>query len=82
MHAWMDEWIFACPDRQAYIDHYVEKFGSKRLQKLVAKPYYSAPANYGAAFHSSWDENGRDRSTGLTLPEIENLLEEKGLLYD
>ena len=82
MQAWMDEWIFGCQDRSGYIDHYVEKFGSKRLRKLIAKPFYSAPANYGAAFHSSWDENGKDRSTGLTLPEIENLLEEKGLLYD
>ena len=79
---WMDEWIFGCPDRTAYIDHYIEKFGSDRLQKLVAKPLYSAPANYGAAFHSSWDENGKDRVTGMTMAEIENLLEERGLLYD
>ncbi len=79
---WMDEWIFSCPDRTAYLDHYIEKFGSDRLQKLVAKPLYSAPANYGAAFHSSWDENGKDRVTGMTMAEIENLLEERGLLYD
>ena len=79
---WMDEWVFGCPDRTAYIDHYIEKFGSDRLQKLVAKPFYSAPANYGAAFHSSWDENGKDRITGMTMAEIENLLEERGLLYD
>jgi glutaconate CoA-transferase subunit A len=78
----MAEWIFARQNRQGYIDHYVEKFGSDRLRKLIAKPFYSAPANYGAAFHSSWDENGKDRSTGLTLPEIESLLEERGLLYD
>ena len=82
MTEWMDEWIFGCQDRQAYIDHYVDKFGSDRLQRLVAKPLYSAPANYGSAFYSSWDENNKDRLTGLTMSEIENLLEEKGLLYD
>ena len=79
---WMDEWVFNCQDRQAYLDHYVERFGSGRLQKLVAKPLYSAPANYGSAFHSTWDENGKDRGTGLTMEEIENLLEERGLLHD
>lgn len=78
---WMDEWVFGCRDRQAYLDRYVEKFGSGRLQKLVAKPFYSAPANYGSAFHSTWDEHNRDRTTGLTMEEIENLLEERGLLH-
>jgi len=79
---WMDEWVFSCRDRPAYVDHYVERFGSDRLQKLVAKPFYSAPANYGSAFHSAWDANNKDRLTGMTLAEIESLLEEKGLLYD
>ena len=82
MKAWMDEWIHGCPDRHAYIDHYAEKFGSDRMQKLVAKPFYSAPANYGAAYHTTWDENNRDRGTGLNMEEIESLLEERGLLYD
>ena len=82
LQKWMDEWVFGCRDRQAYLDHYVEKFGSGRLQKLVAKPFYSAPANYGSAFLSTWDENGKDRGTGLTMEEIENLLEERGLLHD
>lgn len=82
LQQWMDEWVFGCPNRQAYLDHYVEKYGGGRLQKLVAKPFYSAPANYGAAFLSTWDENGKDRVTGLTLAEIENLLEERGLFHD
>ena len=82
LQQWMDEWVFGCPNRQAYLDHYVEKFSSGRLQKLAAKPFYSAPANYGSAFLSSWDENGRDRGTGLTLAEIENLLEERGLFHE
>jgi glutaconate CoA-transferase subunit A len=82
MKEWMAEWVLGCRDRQAYIDHYVKRFGSNRLQKLIAKPFYSAPANYGSAFYSSWDENRKDRLTGMTMAEIENLLEEKGLLYD
>lgn len=82
LQKWMDEWIFRCHDRPAYIDHYADKFGSDRLQKLVAKPFYSAPADYGSAFHTAWDENGQDRATGMTMAEIEGLLDEKGLLYD
>ncbi|CAB1081749.1 3-oxoadipate CoA-transferase subunit A (EC [Olavius algarvensis Delta 1 endosymbiont] len=82
LQEWMDEWIFRCHDRPAYIDHYADKFGSDRLQKLVAKPFYSAPADYGSAFHTAWDENGQDRATGMTMAEIEGLLDEKGLLYD
>ena len=82
LQEWMDEWVYGCRDRRAYLDHYVERFGSGRLQKLVAKPLYSAPANYGSAFLSTWDENGKDRGTGLTMEEIENLLEERGLFHD
>ena len=82
LEQWMDEWIFGCRDREAYLDRYMEKFGSGRLQKLVAKPFYSSPANYGAAFHSTWDQDGKDRTTGLTMQEIEDLLEERGLLHE
>jgi glutaconate CoA-transferase subunit A len=82
LELWMDEWIFGCRDREAYLDRYMEKFGSGRLQKLVAKPFYSSPANYGAAFHSTWDQDGKDRTTGLTMQEIEDLLEERGLLHE
>jgi glutaconate CoA-transferase subunit A len=82
LREWMDEWIFGSRDREAYLDRYVEKFGSGRLRKLVAKPFYSSPANYGSAFHSTWDQDGKDRTTGLTMQEIEDLLEERGLLHD
>ena len=47
-----------------------------------AKPLYSAPANYGSAYHSPWDENNKDRAMGMTLEEIETLMETKGLLYE
>lgn len=80
--AWMDEWVYGCTDREAYVDHYAHKFGIGMLDKLRAKAFYSAPANYGSAFTSAWDEDGKERSMGLTLPEIESRLEEKGMLYE
>ena len=80
--AWMDEWVFGCADREAYIDRYALRFGMGMLDKLRAKAFYSVPANYGAAFTSAWDENGKERSMGLTLPEIEKRLAERGMLYE
>lgn len=82
LQAWMDEWVYGCQDRTAYLDHYLSRFGSRPLANLKAKPYYSAPANYGAAVSSRWDRDGREISTGLTLPEIETILRERGKLYE
>ncbi|MFP4668701.1 MAG: CoA transferase subunit A [Desulfobacterales bacterium] len=79
---WMDEWVYGCPDREAYIDHYINKFGSGMLDRLRAKPFYSAPANYGAAFTSAWEETGKERSMGITLDEMEKILAERGMLYE
>jgi len=80
--AWMDEWVYGCPDREAFIDHYCARFGMGMLDKLRAKAFYSAPANYGAAFTSVWDENGKNRVMGLTLEEIEQAMAERGLLNE
>ncbi len=80
--AWMDEWVYGCSDREAYIDHYAARFGMGMLDRLRARSFYSAPANYGAAFTSAWDEKGRERSMGLTLEEIEQRLAERGMLYE
>ncbi|HPV48883.1 MAG TPA: CoA-transferase [Smithellaceae bacterium] len=82
LKAWMDEWVYGCRDRRAYIDHYVSKFGSKSLDAIRAKPYYSAPANYGSAFTSRWDVNGLERNMGLTMEEFEATLKERGKLYE
>ena len=80
--AWMDEWVYGCKDREAYIDRYAARFGMGMLDRLRARAFYSAPANYGAAFTSAWDERGRERSMGLTLEEIEQRLAERGMLYE
>jgi len=82
LKAWMDEWVFGCEDRQAYLNHYTRIYGSDLLDGIKAQAYWSAPANYGSAFTSVWDDNGRERALGLTLEELEQLLQEKGLLYE
>jgi glutaconate CoA-transferase subunit A len=79
---WMDEWVYGCENRAAYIDRYIGKFGSSVLDSIKAKPFYSAPANYGAAFTSRWDRDGREIFTGLTLPEMETILKERGKFYE
>lgn len=79
---WMDEWVYGCPDRASYINHYIQRFGSEALDELRARPFYSAPANYGAAFSSHWDRQGRERSMGITLAELEKILKERGKVYE
>ena len=82
LKAWMDEWVFGCESRAAYIDHYVRKYGSKMLDGIRVKAFYSAPANYGSAFTSRWDREGKERNMGMTLPELEKTLKERGMLYE
>jgi glutaconate CoA-transferase subunit A len=82
LKAWMDEWVYGCENREAYIDRYVQKFGSGILDGIKAKAFYSAPANYGAAFTSRWDREGRERNMGLTMEEFEKTLKERGKLYE
>ncbi len=77
---WMAEWVFGCPDRAAYINHYASQYHTRLLDALRAKTLPSTPANYGSAFDSSWDENGCDRFTGRTLDEILTILQDRGLL--
>jgi glutaconate CoA-transferase subunit A len=80
--AWLDEWCFGCKDRAAYVEHYISRYGIKALNDLKAKPFYSAPANYGSAYTSPWDENNRHRILGLTLEEFEEALKAGGKLYE
>jgi glutaconate CoA-transferase subunit A len=82
LKAWMDEWVFGCENRAAYIDHYIQKFGSSTLDSIKAKPFYSAPADYGSAFNSRWDNEGKERNMGLTLEELEKTLIERGKMYE
>ena len=80
--AWLDEWIYGCPDHNAYMNHYIGLFGSEMLNSIKARAYYSAPANYGSAFSTVWDEQKRERTMGVTLEELEQIMKEKGVLYE
>ena len=80
--AWMKEWVYDLPNRAAYLEHYIERFGKERLDTIKARPYYSAPVNYGSAFTSMWDDDGKMLLFDMTREEFEKFLEEKGLLID
>ncbi|MCX7982747.1 MAG: hypothetical protein N2572_07555 [Syntrophales bacterium] len=82
MKEWMEEWVLSQLSRESYLEHYIEKFGLHSLNRLKARPYYSAPADYGAAFTSMWDEHGRERNMGITREELEDFLRERGELYE
>ena len=82
MKKWMDEWVYGCGDRAAYLDHYRSTLGSENLDKIRAQEYYSTPVNYGSAFTSPWDSENKERVVGLTLEEIEKLMEERGMLNE
>ena len=79
----MDEWVYGCREPGRLTSTTISrKFGSSMLNSIKAKAYYSAPANYGAAFTSRWDHDGRESTMGLTLAEMEKIMEERGMLYE
>ncbi len=82
LRAVFDEWIYALPDRVAYMNHYIKVFGQDCLDRIQAKSYYSAPANYGIAYESGWDTNGRAWELGVDMEGLERLVEEKGEIVD
>ena len=77
-----DEWVYGLPDRRAYMEHYIKVFGMAALDRMRAKSYYSAPANYGIAFESGWDPYGRAWELGVDMEGLERLIEEKGEIVD
>ena len=44
--AFLKEWVFDIPDRAAYIQHYIERFGYAGYRKLQAKFDYGYPVSY------------------------------------
>lgn len=44
---WIQEWIYDRPDRKAYLDHYVERFGKKPLEILKVNEFLSDQINMG-----------------------------------
>ncbi len=82
MKKWMDEWIYGIKDREEYMAQYTQKFGRESLEGLKAKPFPSAPADYGNAFSMDWDESGYNRSLDMTKAQFLKFLEEKGVLLE
>ncbi len=80
--AMLKDWIYGCEDHKAFLKMYVSTIGMEVLNNVRAKPYYSAPANYGSAFTTVWDENRLERTMGVTLAELEQIMKEKGVLYE
>jgi glutaconate CoA-transferase subunit A len=81
MKAWMDEWVFGCENREAYLARYRDVFGQENLDQIRAKEYLSTPVNYGSAYTSPWNDENRERTLGLTLEEIEAFMAERGMLH-
>lgn len=44
--AFLKEWVLDIPDRTAYTQHYIQKFGYDRFRKLQASFDYSYPVSY------------------------------------
>ena len=80
--AWMDEWIYGVADREEYLRHYIDKFGKEALEALKAKPFPSAPADYGYTFTREWDDAGYSEKFGMTMDEFVAMLGEKGVLRE
>jgi len=77
---YLDEWVYGVGSRREYLQHYAERFGLESLQRLEATTWLSAPANYGQAFVTPWDERGFSDRFQMTKDDFERLLEEKGEL--
>src|SRR5208337_116916 len=74
--AWLSDWVYNCRDHNQYIKQYIERYGMEILNLNKARAFYSAPANYGAAFTSVWDEQNRERTLGVTVEELEQVMKE------
>jgi len=80
--AWMDEWIYGIEDRQAYLQHYTDRFGLKYLNDLRARPFLSIPADYGSTGRRAWDAEDISFNFYMTRGEFLQALEEKGGFVD
>lgn len=80
--AWIKEWVYDIPDRDEYIRRYIAKFGEDNLNRLKAKPFLSAPADYGYPFTRDWNDEGYSEKFGMHMEEFVQMLDEKGVLLE
>jgi len=79
---WTKEWVYDLPDRTSYLQHYIETYGNQMLERYRAKPYYSAPTNYGIANRSLWDGEGKSTGLNIDFETLEKLIIERGDLVN
>jgi glutaconate CoA-transferase subunit A len=68
--AWLDEWVYGVKDRKEYIDHYADRFGAKRLDRLRAGSLPSATVNLGGNFLNEYELRDIDRAAVDTAPDL------------
>ena len=79
---WLQKWVYNLPDRASYLQHYIETFGIQNLNQYKARPYYSAPTNYGIGTRSLWSPEGKSLGLDVDLETLEKLIVEKGDLVN
>ena len=67
---WLDEWVFGVKDRADYMNHYADRFGANRLDKLRAKSLPSASVNLGGNFMTEYEQREIDRKLVDTAPDL------------
>jgi glutaconate CoA-transferase, subunit A len=73
---WMKEWVYGVKGRNEYIEHYADRFGASRLQRLRAKSLPSSPVNLGSTFMSDYEvreipRDAIDKSPDLFEVEVD-----------
>jgi glutaconate CoA-transferase subunit A len=67
---WLDEWVFGVKDRREYVDHYADRFGASKLERLRAKSLPSATVNLGSTFMSEYECAQFDRCIVDSAPDL------------
>jgi glutaconate CoA-transferase subunit A len=67
---WLDEWVFGIQDRKEYIDHYADRFGASKLEKLKAGSLPSATVNLAGNFLNEFELRDIDRAMVDNAPDL------------
>jgi glutaconate CoA-transferase subunit A len=81
LSTYMKEWIYGVKNRSDYIDLYVDKFGSAKLNELKPTSYFTSSVNYGYA-PEIWNEKQFCRYLNITKGEFLEKLDRLGAYYE
>lgn len=81
LSTYMKEWIYGVKNRAEYIDLFVDKFSSAKLNELKPTSYFTSSVNYGYA-PEIWDEKEFCRYLNITKPEFLEKLDRLGAYYE